>query len=68
MLSLEKGRDFSTELNNFVGFVQIFAALVIETKASCVLESVWDDLSCHFPDREFADFFAEEFEIFVDLE
>jgi hypothetical protein len=68
VLLLERGSDFATELDNLVGVAQIFAALVIEMKAGCVLEGIWDDLSCHLPDREFADFFAEEFQMFVDLE
>jgi hypothetical protein len=68
VLSLENGGDFATQLDNLVGIAQIFAALVIEAKAGCVLEGVWDDSSYHFPDREYADFLAEEFKVFVDLE
>ena len=68
VLSLEKGSDFATELDSLVGVVQIFAALVIETKAGGMLEAIWDDSLCHFPDREFADFFAKKVEIFIDLE
>ena len=68
MLLLEKSSDFATELDDFVDIVQILAALVIKTKAGGVLESVWDDSSRHLLNREFADFFTEEFEIFINLE
>ena len=68
VLSLEKCSDFVTELDNLINVAQIFAALVIETKASGVLEGVWDDSSRHFPDQEFADFFDKKVEIFIDLE
>ena len=68
MLLLEKSHDFATELDDFIGVAQIFAALVVKTKAGGILEAIWDVSSCLLQNRELSDFFAKELEVFVDLE
>ena len=68
MFSLEESRDLATEFDDLIVVAQVFTALVIKTKACDILESVWNDLSCHLPNCEFTDLFTELFEILVDLE
>ena len=68
VLTLEKGRDFVTELNDFIRIAQIFATLVVKTKAGSVLEMVWDDSLCHLSIGELPDFFAKKLKIFIDFE
>lgn len=67
MFLLEKSSDFAAELDDFFGVTQIFAALVVETKAGSVLEGVGDDSSCHLPNQESTNFLAEKIEISINL-